>query len=169
MAKSGVSSLLDLYNSIAAAHFGGERPQIFLGQAPPTKADASQQRVPFTVLFDEGFRPDFESDHGGAELGVIRLEVFAFDLDAATGVSVDSIVRAIKWGGQAPENRAGFDWGQFSLEVGSRYEPVHLRRVFEQRSYTGWQIDRPGEPTRSPARVHKCELRYEVLLGILSS
>lgn len=159
MAKSAVSSLIDLYNSITAAHFGGStRPPIHLGEAPAVTAAGAQLRPPYVVLYDEGFRPEFNSSKGGVETGEIRLEVFALSLDAASGITVDSITRAILYGGSAPGSAAGFDWGTFSFESGSYRYKVHLRRTFYRRSYAGF--DYQG------ARVHKCEIRYECKVGI---
>jgi hypothetical protein len=161
MAKSAVSSLIDLYNSIGATHFGGTRPPIYMGEAAPTTGAGAQQRPPYVVLSDEGFRPEFDSSAGGIEPGEIRLEVFALKLDDASGVTVDSVVRAIKWGGSAPSAKAGFDWGAFSFAAGSYLYKISMRRTLERRSYAGF--DYQG------ARVHKCELRYAVTVGVSPS
>ena len=158
MAKSAVSSLVDLYNSISATHFGGTRPTLFLGEAAQTTSAAAAQRVPYVVLFDEGVRPEFESSAGGREMGKIRLEVYALKLDHTSGVTVDSITRGIKYGGSAPNVKAGFDWGTFSFESGVYLYKIHLKRVFERRSYAGFDQD--------GARVHKCELHYECVAGV---
>jgi hypothetical protein len=159
VAKSAVSALFDLYNSIAAANFGGTtRPTLFMGEAAQTTAAAAPQRVPYVVLFDEGFRPEFDSSSGGHEMGEIRLEVYALKLDDASGVTVDSVVRGIKWGGSAPASKAGFDWGTLAFAAGSYLYKIHLKRTFERRSYAGFDQDN--------ARVHKCELRYECVTGV---
>lgn len=159
MAKSAVSSLIDLYNSISATHFGGTRPNIYLGEAAPVTSAGATQRPPFCVLYDDGFKPSYNSSAGGTELGTIRIEAFARDLDAASGVSVDSIVRGIRFGGSAPGVKAGFDWGTFSFENGSYLYKVHLKLVLERRSYAGF-LDHESK------RVHKAELRWECVVGL---
>jgi hypothetical protein len=160
MAKSAVKSLIDLYNSIAAVHFGGsERPPIFLGKVAQTTSTATQQRVPYVCLHDEsGFRTDYDSSSTGIEKGEIKLEVFALKLDDATAVSVDSIVRGIRFGGAPPASKAGWDWGSFSFESGTYFYKVSLRHLSNKRDYAGFDYQ--------SARVHKCELRYECIIGI---
>lgn len=162
MAKSAVASLIDLYNSITASHFGGStRPPIYLGESPQVTSAGAQQNPPYVVLYDEGFRPEFNSSGGGIETGEVRLEVFALKLDAASDITVDSIVRAILYGGSAPSAKAGFDWGTFSFESGSYRYKVHLRRTFYRRSYAG--MDYQGQ------RCHMAEIRYECVVGISTS
>lgn len=159
MAKSAISSLTDLYNSITASAFGGStRPPIYLGDVPQTDTSGAQQRVPYCCMFDEGFRPEYVSDASAVETGIIRLEVYAVDLDAASGITVDSIVRGIKFGGSAPPLKAGFDWGTFSFAAGSYLYKISLKRVSERRDYAGFNYN--------SARVHKCELRYECKVGL---
>lgn len=158
MASSAVASLIDLYNSINATHFGGTRPPIYLGEAAPVTGASAQQRPPFVVLFDEGFQPEYNSSSGGVETGEVRLEVYALKLDDTSGVTVDSIVRGIKFGGAAPASKSGFDFGTFSFAAGSYLYKIHMRRIHEKRSYAGF--DYQG------ARVHKCELRYECKTGL---
>lgn len=159
MAKSAVSSLRDLYNSIAAGAFGGTtRPPIFLGSVPTKDASGADQRVPYTEMTDEGFRPEYSSDGSAVETGTILLRVYAVDLDAASGVTVDSIVRAIKFGGSAPPVKAGFDWGSFTFAAGSFLYKISLRRLSERRDYAGFNYNQ--------SRVHMCELRYECKVGL---
>lgn len=164
MATSLVSAVINLYNSISAGTFGGtERPPIFLGEAAQTKADTSQQRPPYVVLYDDtGFRPEQFSGTVEVDTGTIRLEVFALLLDDTSGVTVDSIVRAVKWGGFPPSNKAGFDWGTLTFATGSYLYQISLRRTLEQRSYAGF-LDKDGK------RVHKCRLLYECKYGQLAS
>ncbi len=114
--------------------------------------------MPYVVLFDDGFKPEYESSAGGREMGRIRLEVYATSLDAASGITVDSIVRGIKYGGSTPAAKLGFDWGTFSFTAGVYLYKIHLKRVLERRSYAGFDQD--------GARVHKCELHYECIAGI---
>lgn len=156
MATSLVASVIDLYNSISATHFGGTRPPVYLGESPPVASGGAQQRPPYVVLNDDGFRPEFDSSFGGIERGDIRLEVYALKLDAVGEVTVDSIVRGIKWGGSAPSAKAGLDFGAFAL-TGYNYK-IHLLRTLERRSYAGF--DYQGQ------RVHKCELNYACVLGL---
>lgn len=162
MASSAIASLFDLYNSITASAFGGStRPPLHMGEAAAVTTTGTQLRPPYVVLYDEGFRPQFNSSVGGIETGEIRLEVFALKLDASNEVTVDTIVKGIKWGGSEPQAKAGFDFGAFSFAVGSYLYKIHLRRTLEQRSYAGFDYQNQ--------RVHKCELRYECLVGLSPS
>jgi hypothetical protein len=164
MAKSAVKSLIDLYNSIGVAHFGGsERPPIFLGKVPQTTSTATQQRVPYVCLHDDSFRPEYDSSSTGIEKGEIRLEVFAMKLDDASGITVDSIARAIRFGGSPPASKAGFDWGSFSFESGTYFYKVSLRHLSNRRDYAGFTTQGPSGES---GRVHLCELRYECIIGI---
>lgn len=160
MAQSFVAAVIDLYQSIPEIAFGGAgtRPPLYLGQAPQVKS-TDQQRPPYVVLYDNGFRPEFDNSKGGIERGEIRLEVYALKLDDPTEISVDRIVRAMKYGGQAPGLAAGLDFGAFVL-TGFSYK-IELRRTREQRSYAGFN--------HQGARVHKCELTYAVILGLAAS
>lgn len=146
-----------MYDGIPADAFGGTRPPIFLGKVPQTTAAAAQQRLPYVCLTDLGFRPEFDSSAGGIERGEIRLEVFALKLGGEPDEpSVDRIADALKWGGATPKYKKGLDFGAIAL-TGYTY-PVHLMRKSERRDYAGF--DYQG------ARVHMCELRYAVMLGL---
>jgi hypothetical protein len=156
MATSAVSALIDKYNSISATYFGGtDRPPIALDSEPVTGATGAQRRVPYVVLKDQGFRPEFNSSTGGIENGTLIVEVYA-ELLGGSGVTVDSIVQAIKYAGQDPEDKAGFDWGSLTL-TGFNYG-ISLKRTKERRSYAGFNFN--GN------RVHKCEITYECTLGL---
>lgn len=156
MATSVVGAVLDLYNSIATAHFGAStRPPIFLGEAPPVSSAGAQQRVPYVVLYDESTVPTFDSSYGGIEAGTIRLEVFAQKLGAAAGeITVDSIVLAVKYAGLPPASKAGLDFGNFTLT--GYLSKISLKRTKEQRSYAGF-LDHESK------RVHKCVLAYRIV------
>jgi hypothetical protein len=158
MAKSPISSIIALYNSIDATHFGGDRPPIYLGSVPQVTAAGQQQRIPFVCIKDDGFRPDYDSSAGGVETGEVRLEVYAAKVDAVGEVTLDSIVRAIRFGGLPPGSKAGFDWGNFSFEVASHYYKVSLKFLSHRRDYAGFNFD--GQ------RAHLAELRYECKAGL---
>lgn len=159
MATTLVEAVQDLYDSISAATFGGaDRPPIHMGEAPQRTPTSTPLVPPYVVLYDEGFRPEFNSSAGGIENGDIRFEVFAVPM-SGSGVTVDSITAALKWGGSGPASKAGMDWGAFTL-TGYNYK-VSLRRTLERRSYSG--LDHNGD------RVHKCEIRYAVILGLNAS
>lgn len=164
MATSVVGAVIDLYNSINAAHFGGTRPPIFLGEAAQTTTTGAQQRVPYVVLYDDGIVPTFDSSYGGVEAGAIRLEVFALKVAAVGEVTLDSIVAGMKYGGTAPSAKLGLDFGAFTL-TGYRYK-ISLRRTREQYSYAGFTTQGPNGET---ARVHKCALAYRIVTGLSPS
>lgn len=157
MATSAVSALFDLYNAIPVAAFGGSaRPPLRLGSMSPTSPTGAQQRVPYVVLKDQGFRPEFNSSSGGIENGQFTVEVYAQPLGAPSGLSVDSIVLGLKYGGSTPEAKSGFDWGSIAI-TGYLYG-ISIRRTREQREYAGFDVD--GQP------VHKCTLTYECVTGL---
>ena len=156
MATSVVSSVIDLYNSISATHFGGTRPTIFLGEAAQVTSAGAQQRPPFVVLYDEGMQPTYDSSNGGIEAGVLRLEVYALKVNDTTGVTVDTIVAGIRWGGSAPGIKAGFDWGTFTLT--GYLSKISLKLTKHSTTYAGFNHE--GQ------RVHKCELVYRVVAGL---
>jgi len=162
MAKSAVSSIIDKYNGITASLFGAtDRPPIFLGKVAQTTGAGAAQRVPYVCLMDDGFNPTLDSSYGGIEAGEIKLEVYALKVDDATGVTVDSICRAIKFAGGTPAQHQGFDGGSLSFASGSFLYSISLLRTRERRDYAGF--DYQG------ARVHLAELTYAVTVGLSSS
>lgn len=157
MATSAVSALFDLYNSIPVAAFGGSvRPPLRLGSMSQASVTGAQQRPPYVVLKDQGFRPEFNSSSGGIENGQLVFEVFAGPIGAAVGMSLDSIVLGLKYAGAAPDAKEGFDWGALTI-TGFLYG-IALRRTREQREYAGFDFE--GQP------VHKCTLTYDCTTGL---
>lgn len=159
MAISVISALLELHASIAAGAFGGvTRPPMWLDSAPQTNAAGEQVRVAngYFVIHDDGFKPTYDSSFGGTEAGQIRVEAFAIPLGAASGISVDSLVAGLKFGGYTPAQKAGFDHGAFSI-TGYNYK-ISLKRKLEKRGYAGFDID--------SKRVHRCELTYAIVIGL---
>jgi hypothetical protein len=159
-ALSAVKAAIDLYNSIDATAFGGTtRPPIHLDQQPATTSTGAQRRVPYAVLRDNGFAPEFQSNAGGIEKGTLIIELYAEVLDTETAgvVTVDKMTRAVKYGGSAPGAKAGFDWG--TLTITGYLRGVSLRRVKEQRAYAGFNFN--SQP------VFKCTLTYEAVTQIV--
>lgn len=161
MATSAISALFDLYASIPAAAFGGTvRPPIRLGVMSQTTTTGTQQRVPYVVIKDQGFRPEFNSSSGGIKNGQFTVEVFAAQLSADAGVSVDSMVLAIQYAGGTPAQKQGFDWGTLTI-TGFQYG-ISIKPVRDgPREYAGFNYD--GQP------VHKCTLTYECITGLKPS
>jgi len=131
-------------------------PPLYFDEAPQTDATGTQERVPYAVLRDAtGLTPEYQSDDGAVETGVIEVEVIA-----TTMAVLDGFVARAKWGGQAPAQRAGLDWFALSLTT-SPYYPVSLMRTNERRSYAGF--DYLG------ARCHSCVLTYAVTVGVAAA
>lgn len=162
MAASVPGAILDLWNSIPAAAFGGStRPPLFLNSAPQTKSDATQRRIPYGVLWDDGINPTFDSSFGGTEGGTVRLELYAFKLEASAGeVSAASMALGAKYGGQVPSAKAGLDWGTLPT-LTYRYG-ISLKRLREQYFEAGKGRDAAGEWHV----IHKAVLEYRVVVGL---
>ena len=162
-ALSPIAAIRDLYNSITATTFGGTtRPPISLGDAPQTTTTGTQLRPPYCVIRDSGFVPEFNSGSGGIEKGNVDIEVYADKLDGTGEPTVDSIVRAIKWGDSGkPEDKEGFDWGQLTFDAAGQYYSVSLRRTREKREYVALGI--------TGQRTHKATLSYEITIGLIAS
>lgn len=162
MATTVVSAVFDKYNALTATLFGGTvRPPLQLDEQPATGTTGAQRRVPYVVLKDNGFVPEFQSDGRAIEKGVLVFELYAEVLDTDTSgvVTVDKMALAIKYAGGAPSARLGFDWGTLTI-TGYTY-PISLRRTREQRGYAGFNFN--GQP------VHKCTLTYEAIAGLKAS
>lgn len=159
-ALSPIAAIRDLYNSITATTFGGTtRPPISLGDAPQTTTTGTQLRPPYCVIRDSGFVPEFNSGSGGIEKGNVDIEVYADKLDGTGEPTVDSIVRAIKWGDSGvPANKGGFDWGTLVFDTSGKYRSVSLRRTREKREYVALGV--------TGQRVHKATLSYEVTVQL---
>lgn len=155
MAFSVAHAIIQKYESLSASIFpDGVRPPIYFGEAPIASGGA-MVRPPYVIIRDEGTRPeDNVSDAGAVEVGRVHLEVYALELG-----TVDAIVKAIRFGGQPPGNRAGLDWGTLSLD--SPYTHMHLRRIIERRDYAGWDYE--------SRRVHTCRIDYEAMISLEAS
>lgn len=161
MASSIPSAIIEMWNAVPVAAFGGsERPPLRLNRMPQTKADSSQQRIPYATLFDEGIRPTYDSSYGGTEGGTVRLEMYAFPLDVTTEVSAVSMAMAAKYGGQHPSRKAGLDWG--TLPLVAYHYPISLKRISEQYTEAGYGRDVDG----SLRVIHKAVLEYRVVVGL---
>jgi hypothetical protein len=161
MASSIPSAIIELWDAIPAAAFGGsDRPPLHLNETPQTQSDASQQRIPYGVLFDDGIVPEYDSSLGGIEAGTVRIELYAFPLDSASEVSAARMALAAKYGGQPPSARAGLDWGE--LPLSPYHYPISLKRVREQYARQGTGRDASG----NLRPVHVCHLEYRVVVGL---
>jgi hypothetical protein len=157
MATTVVSAVLELYNSISAAHFGGTRPPIWLNQAPKTDTAGSQLRPPYVILYDDGLRPEFDSSLGGIERGELRIEVYANKVEATGEITVNSITNGILYGGGNPNAKLGLDFGALPL-TGFKYR-INLMRTYDRTRYAGFD-------DKDVQRVHVRELRYAVIVGL---
>jgi hypothetical protein len=152
MATTIPLAVIELYETISESAFGGTRPPIYFDQAPQTGGDSAALQLPYVLLFDEGFRPEFFGKFDGVEKGEIRLEIYAAEAETTA-----TIGDAILWGGGAPGARDGLDFGELPL-TGYRYK-VNLMRTYDRTRYTR-SLARAGQ------RVHVRELRYQITFGI---
>lgn len=145
------NAALTKYDGLTAALFpGAVLAPVAFGKAAQVKS-GSQVRTPSVVFTDTGSAPEYQSDYGGPETGGFTIDVYADSMS-----DVDKIVAAIKWNGQAPGNRAGFDLGTLTLDAPLYH--VALTRTNEVRSYEG-----DGQTAQ---RVHKCTLTYRAEFAI---
>jgi hypothetical protein len=168
-ATDPITAVFRLWDLFAAPKWGPgvtEFPPLFLGEAAQTKPDASQQRVPYGVLYDDGLEPTYDSSFGGTEGGTFRLELFALKLDAASGISVGSMVRCVRWGNAPPAEKRGFDFATLPLHTDGCFYPVSLKLTKEQRAYAGFTTKGPNGES---ARVHKAILTYRLVVGLNAS
>lgn len=148
MAHSYVAAAEALYGTLTAALFpGGTRPPFDFGEASATTSTGAQKRVPYVVLTDLGSDPEYQSDYGGQERGGFELTVYA-----KTVTDLDTIVTAIRFNGDTPAAKAGFDFGTLTLDA--PYYALALTRTREVREYVA--------PDRDGLRVHRCRITYRV-------
>jgi hypothetical protein len=164
MPTSPITAVFRLWDLFALSKWGAsvtEAPPLFMGEAAQTKYDTTQQRVPYGVLYDDGLEPTYDSSYGGTEAGVIRLELFALKLDNPTGITVEGMVRCVRWGAAPPREKRGFDFATLDLE--GCYYPISLKLTREQRAYAGFTTKGPNGES---ARVHKAILTYRLVVGL---
>lgn len=146
-----IAAVLNKIESLSGSLFpGGTRPPVYFGSAA-LAASGAQVRVPYLVVRDDGAETEFFADSGGLEMTAVAVDCFAQTLADA-----DAIAAAVKWGGQAPANKAGLDWGALALTA-PRYA-ISVRPVRSARSLAGY--DRDG------ARAHLVTLTYRVVTGL---
>ena len=160
MAENINLTVIEKYESIDASHFGGTRPPIYLGEATSRQPTVNTiQRLPYVILYNDGFTPVFDSSYGGVENGMMRIEAYHTTIDDVSGVTLDKIVRAIKWGGSAPGSRAGLDFGSFTMT--GYYYVISFKRTRENTEYAGYEFQ--------AKRVYRTKLEYKVCLGLKPS
>ncbi len=110
MAASPIAAIKALYSGLTAANFpGASRPPVYFGESP--LYDGQQVRPPYVVVRDDGLTAEHEFEANVIEDGGLTVEVYADTLE-----DVDMIVKAIRWNGQSPGQRAGFDFAAPSLD-----------------------------------------------------
>jgi hypothetical protein len=153
---SPIDAVFNFYNSLPSDLFpGGNRPTIWLNEAPQTDSDASQLRPPYNVVEDSGRAREVQSDNGGPEGGEFTLSIFDFDLG-----DVGTTALAIRFAGQPPESRAGLDGGTFTLNA--PFDPVSLTLVSERVYYVGWGV----KPNKDIGRVHAADLVFRLVVAV---
>jgi hypothetical protein len=148
---SVVSSFLSKATTlVAAAGTGGAAVPVYFGEAALKNASGVQPTLPLVVIEDEGSAPDYEFELGGIEVTTLRVSVFATTL-----VQIDTIVLALKYGGDIPSDQAGLDFGTLT-GLGDYLTFMECKRVKEQRNREH------QEYTQTAQIAHKAELIYEV-------
>lgn len=149
--NSLIAGVQELYDTLTAANFpGSTRPSIYFDQGP--QYDGQQVRPPYVIIRDGGISSNHTFESDPIEGGDITLYVYADTL-----AHVDQIVKAIRWNGQTPRTRAGFDFGTVSLN--SPLSFFHLVHKNEQRSIAGIGVN--GQ------RTHMATVVYEAAQTVL--
>ncbi len=147
MATSAIASCIDKYNTLT------DVPTLYFGDVPPANGP-TQIYPPYVVLLDEGMAPEFVFELSK----VLEPTQFTFMVYAPTLAAVDAVVQAIKYDGDAPSARAGFDFGSLP-SLDEPYRVQEMKRTLEKRFVA-------SIPGTGPVgqRFHGCELRYRVTL-----
>ncbi len=147
MATSAVGAVVAKYATLTSV------PTLYFGDAP-TNESGVQVYPPYVVLLDEGMAPEYNF----VLSKVMEPTQLTFMVYSDTLLQVDAIVQKIKYNGQVPSAKAGFDFGTLpALE--SPYELDELKRTSERRFVASIQgTGKDGQ------RVHGCELQYRVTL-----
>ena len=145
--RSTVGAVLAMLDALPSNLFPGSvRPPAYLDEAPPTDAAGQPVRPPYLILKDTGTaEPDAGTETNLMEAG--GFELTAYDNSLA---DVDQAVYAVRWGGQAPDARAGLDFA--ALDLLAPRHPLAVSAPAERRFYAG--LDREG------LRTHACSLTY---------
>lgn len=115
--------------------------------------------VPYVTMEDEGTVPEYlfghsdtagETGDDGVEVTTIKLSVWAVTL-----ASVDTYVKALKYGTGTPAQAGGLDFGTLGT-LGSYLSLMAITRTKEQRKREHLQY------TPTAQIVHMCELTYQV-------
>ncbi len=151
-ADSPIKAAIDLYNGLSAANFpGSTRPAIYFDEGP--QYDGGQVRPPYVILKDSGVNTEMQAafEASVVDNGEIVLEIYADTLTSA-----DLIAKCIRWNGNPPGSKLGFDFG--TLALASPFYHMSLHRKSEQRSVAG--IGASGQ------RTHLVTMRYSVMSGV---
>jgi hypothetical protein len=148
---SVVSSFLSKATTlVAAAGTGGAAVPVYFGEAALKNASAVQPTLPFIVIEDQGTAPEYEFELGGIEVTTLQTTVYAVTL-----AQIDSIVLALKYGGDIPSDQAGLDFGTLT-SLGNYLTFMECKRVGEKR-------DREQQSYTQTAQIaHRCQLTHEV-------
>lgn len=144
--NSPIAAVRALYGTLTAANFpGASRPPLYFGEVP--LYDGQQVRPPYCVLIDNGLTPAADDFEGNViEDGRLILEVYADTLE-----DVDAILKAVKYNGQAPGSKAGFDYARPALN--SPYAGMVLER-------TGPEVRRVAGIGLGGQRTHMARVGY---------
>lgn len=148
---STIAAVMAVYDALTAGPLaaGPTRPPIYFAEAPLVDGSGNRVYPPYCVLTDGGEESEqWDFSHNAIVGGSFVLEVYGDQLADA-----DALLRAIRWNGQAPGNKAGLDFAVLSLN-----SPLYPMNVV------------PGRRTRSKApgvgrtgqRVHMVRAEYAV-------
>ncbi len=147
---SVVSSFLAKSTALVLTANGGSAVPVYFGEAALKNSSGTQPTLPFVVIEDHGTAPDYEFELGGVEVTTLQTTVYATTL-----ALVDSIVLALKYGGDIPSACAGLDFGTLT-SLGDYLEFMECKRVREVRNRQSMEY------TQTAQISHKCELTHEV-------
>lgn len=147
------SSVVTKYQSLTSSLFpGGTRWPIYYGLA--TSVDSSgNQLVTDYVVFETpgGMDTTYQTNAGGWEGGMLTMEVISRDTE-----KIEAVLNAIRFNGQPPANKAGFDWG--SLTLGNPFYLIQMVKGNDQLVFV--QEDGRG------IRKYKGMINWKIKIGI---
>lgn len=151
--NSIIAAVMEKFDSFTASLFPGEsRPPIAFDEMPQYDGGQLRTTTGYIIVKDGGLQSQHTFESDPIEAGPVIFEVYADTL-----AHVDQCVNAIRWNGQTPRTRAGFDFG--TLILNSPRSHMQMVHRSEQRAMVG--IGHTGQ------RVHYCAVTYDVQYVVL--
>lgn len=145
MATSAFAALIAKYDTLTNV------PPSASFDEPVSFSDV-QKYPPYTVIVDDGMRPNFEFEHTACEVTDVTLYVICDTLAA-----VDTAVENIKYNGGSTTAGLGLDFGTLPALPAPSYQRLVVMRMSERRF--------AFKPTgKEGQRIHACELKYRITL-----